>query len=51
MDEETRLTVDHVIPVSRGGGRGIGNIQPMCARCNRTKGTDHTDYRGRKFKN
>lgn len=36
-------TIDHVIPVSRGGGSGRGNLLPACALCNtrkRTKGIE-----------
>lgn len=50
-DPETILTADHVIPIAMGGSKGIGNIQPMCRACNWKKGTGHTDYRWRKFKN
>ena len=32
------LTVDHVIPRSRGGGSGWDNIVACCAPCNRRKG-------------
>lgn len=31
------LTMDHVIPVARGGTSTRGNIVPACAACNRTK--------------
>ena len=44
------LTADHVIPLSMGGSRAIGNIQPMCKDCNRIKDSNITDYRWRKFK-
>ncbi len=31
-------TMDHLIPVSRGGGHSIGNLVPMCKSCNSSKG-------------
>jgi 5-methylcytosine-specific restriction endonuclease McrA len=31
------LTMDHVIPLIRGGRHAIGNILPACARCNSSK--------------
>jgi 5-methylcytosine-specific restriction endonuclease McrA len=39
------LTVDHVIPLGRGGSNAIENIQPLCAVCNGIKGCETTDYR------
>ena len=36
-DDERQLTVDHIIPLSRGGGNWSFNIRPLCAPCNRTK--------------
>jgi len=37
----TRLmTVDHIVPISRGGSKkGMYNLQPMCAKCNGKKGS------------
>lgn len=32
------LTLDHITPVSRGGGLGFDNLGPACAGCNREKG-------------
>ena len=39
------LTVDHVIPLARGGTNTIDNIQPLCHACNTRKSTRTTDYR------
>jgi 5-methylcytosine-specific restriction endonuclease McrA len=44
-DKSTKLTADHVIPLSKGGRNDIGNIQPLCGFCNTSKGTKATDYR------
>ena len=32
-----RITMDHVIPISRGGTHGIGNLVPACLSCNSSK--------------
>lgn len=42
---QSPLTVDHVIPVSRGGANTLENAQPLCRSCNSSKGTKKTDYR------
>ncbi|MBG8556178.1 HNH endonuclease [Hymenobacter sp. BT594] len=34
-----RLTVDHIIPLCMGGGNHRGNLQCLCRRCNRHKGS------------
>jgi 5-methylcytosine-specific restriction protein A len=33
----TRLTMDHVVPLSRGGRSTKGNIVPACKECNNKK--------------
>lgn len=43
-DRKTYMTVDHIIPKSKGGTRKIYNIRPMCAKCNRLRGTIDTRY-------
>jgi hypothetical protein len=32
------IQMDHVIPVSKGGTHGEGNLQPLCGSCNSSKG-------------
>lgn len=36
---------DHILPVYQGGSDGIDNIQPLCARCNASKGSESVDHR------
>lgn len=46
---EGKLSPDHVIPLSKGGGNDISNIQPLCYKCNLQKYTATTDHRPRQF--
>lgn len=36
------ITVDHVIPSSRGGGNGPTNLVTACQSCNQKRGTEGT---------
>ena len=33
------LSIDHILPRSRGGGSCTENLQVLCTKCNSTKGT------------
>jgi 5-methylcytosine-specific restriction endonuclease McrA len=35
--EHAHLTMDHVVPIIRGGRHSIGNIVPACVSCNSSK--------------
>lgn len=44
-EPDISLTADHIVPLVAGGTGDIGNIQPLCKRCNFKKHTASTDYR------
>lgn len=46
---EDLITLDHVIPMAKGGLNKIENVQPLCLRCNLKKGTRSVDFRNKEF--
>ena len=35
---DEKMTLDHVVPIDRGGSHSIGNLVPACGNCNFSKG-------------
>ena len=33
------LTVDHIVPIARGGKHAVGNLMTLCGSCNSSKGS------------
>jgi len=45
LSKDNGITPDHIIATTRGGDDSPCNIQPLCQKCNTTKGVEQTDYR------
>lgn len=39
FDNANNPTIDHILPVAQGGDNRVSNLQLLCGRCNRSKGS------------
>lgn len=44
--QSERLTMDHIVPVSKGGNHALSNLVPACPHCNSTKNARTPDEAG-----
>lgn len=42
---DENITLDHVVPVIKGGKNSLDNLQPLCASCNSWKNSKTIDFR------
>lgn len=45
FDETCQATLDHIVPMSKGGILSLENTQALCLSCNSSKGDKVADYR------
>jgi len=39
IPELGKIEIDHIVPVAKGGNADLSNLQTLCKKCNRSKGT------------
>ena len=47
---ENNLSIDHIIPINKGGENKLGNLQTLCKSCNSKKSDNYIDYRNKNKK-
>jgi 5-methylcytosine-specific restriction endonuclease McrA len=51
QEPEIKLTPDHVVPLFLGGTNWPSNIQPLCGKCNSSKGPKFIEFRPERLLN